>query len=265
VSLWLDATRMAEDIKPQRIYEIIDLLDTAAKSHQRKLAMEYVGGGNRLQRFKEQRIWSTIVEFSGQLGAAYEFCLAQTVLGVPGYGALKPLLPTLTCRALRALTLELKWALMRYGPVDPTLWGRSAALYSKAEQDGFVLELCTVYPGPWSDSSVQREYLKALMLSMSATDSLLPRKLELAERIVADFSGYFVLQKQLAKGCHYHVDLSVARSPARLVERVTTLPTMRYFGPGAASDVVEKVIDTITETGAIPSNLTSGATTSPAS
>jgi hypothetical protein len=91
VSFWLDATRTAEDIKPQRIYEIIDLLDTAARPHQRKLAMEYLAGGNRLQKFKEQRIWSAIVEFSGQLAAAYEFCLAQAVPGVSGSGPLKPM------------------------------------------------------------------------------------------------------------------------------------------------------------------------------
>lgn len=263
LSFWLDATRTAEGMKPQRIYEIIDLLDTAARPHQRKLATEYLGGGNRLQRFQEQRIWSAMVEFWRQLGAAYEFCQAQTLLGVSGSGALKPLAPTLTCRALRALTLELKWSLMRYGPVDPTMWGRFAALYSQAEQDGFVLKLCTVYPGPWGDSSVQREYLKALMLGMSATDSLLPRKLEVAERIVTQFSEYFVLQKQLAKGCHYHVDLSVARSPARLVARVTTAPSVRYFGPGTASDVAQKVIGTITESGAIPSDLNLGGNYEP--
>ena len=51
---------------------------------------------------------------------------------------------------------------------------------------------------------MQREYLKALMLTMSATDSLLPRKLEIAERIVAQYSDHFVMQRQPAKGCHYH-------------------------------------------------------------
>ena len=258
ISFWLDATRTAEGLKPQRVYEIIDQLDTAAKPHQRKLAQEYLGGGNRLQRFQEQRIWSAMVELWRQLGAAYEFCLAQTLPGVSGGGALKPLSPTLCCRALRALALELKWSLLRYAPVDPTLWGRLGALYAQAELGGFALKACTVYPGAWGDSTVQRELLKALMLGMSATDSLLPRKLEVAERIVAQFSEYFVLQKQLAKGCHYHVDLAVARPPARLVARLTNAPTVRYFGPGTAADVADKIIDTITETGAIPSDLNLG-------
>ena len=263
LSSWLDATRAAEGIKPQRLYEIVDQLDAAGKTHQRKLSQEYFAGGSRLQRFQEQRIWSTLVEVWRQLGAAYEFCLAQTLPGVSGSGALKPMAPTITCRAMRALALELKWSLMRYGPVDPTAWGRLGALYAQAELGGFVLKICPVYPGAWGDSNVQREYLKALMLGMSATDSLLPRKLEVAERIVAQFSEYFVLQKQLAKGCHYHVDLSVARPPARLMARVTNAPAVRFFGPGTASEVAEKIIDTITESGAIPSDLNLGGNYEP--
>ncbi len=263
LSFWLDATRTAQGLKPLRTYEIIDQLDAAGKPHQRKLAQEYLSGGNRRQRFQEQRIWNTQVELWRQLGAAYEFCLTQTLPGVSGGGALKPLAPTLTCRAIRALTLELKWALLRYGPVDPTLWGRLSALYAQAEQGGFALKACTAYPGASGDSTVQREYLKALMLSMSATDSLLPRKLEVAERIVAQFSEYFVLQTELARGCHYHVDLAVARPPARLLAQGTTAPTVRYFGPGTASEVAAKVIATITNTGAIPSDLNLGGNYEP--
>ena len=263
LSFWLDRTRSSEELKPQRVFEIVDQLDAAGKADQRKLAQEYLSTGNRRSRFQEQRIWSTQVEFWRQLGAAYEFCLDKTLPGVSGAGALKPHAHTIVCRAIRALTLELKWLLIRYGPIDPTLWGRLGALYARAEQGGFALKPCTVYPGPGGESTVQREYLKALMLSMSATDCLLPRQLEIAERIVAQFSEYFVLQNQLAKGCHYHVDLAVARAPARLVAKVGATPTVRYFGPGTASDVAQKVITVIASTGAYPSDLNLGGNYEP--
>ncbi|HTS54206.1 MAG TPA: hypothetical protein VMH26_13105 [Burkholderiales bacterium] len=263
VSFWLDRTRSSEGLKPQRVFEIVDQLDTAGKVEQRKLAQEYLNGGNRRQRFHEQRIWNTQIELWRQLGAAYEFCLGQTLPGVSGGGALKAQAPILTCRAMRALTLELKWALMRYAPIDPTLWGRLNALYAQAEQGGFASKACTVYPGASGASTVQREYLKALMLSMSATDSLLPRKLEVAERIVAQFSEHFVLQTELTRGCHYHVDLAVARPPARLLAQGTTAATMRYFGPGAAAEVAAKAIAAINDSGAIPSDLNLGGNYEP--
>jgi len=263
VTHWLEAARDAEGLKPQRIFEIVDLLDTTGRLHARKLSQEYLAAGNRLQRFQEQRIYSSVVEFWRQLGAGYEFCLAQSQPSVAGSGALKQLVSAITVRAIRALTIEFKWGLMRYAPVDPTLWGRLGALYAQAEKSGFADKMCNPYPGIPGESSVQREYLTVLMLGMSATDSLLPRKLEVAERIVSSFAHYFVLQKQLAKGCHYHVDLAVARPPARLMARVGSVPSVRYFGPGTACEVAEKVIGTITDTGAVPSDLNLGGNYEP--
>jgi len=263
VTHWLEAARDPESLKPQRVYEIVDQLDVVGRVHARKLSQEYLAAGNRLQRFQEQRIYSSVVEFWRQLGAAYEFCLGQSHSNVAGSGAIKQLVPAITVRAIRALTTEFKWGLMRYAPVDPTLWGRLGALYAQAEKSGFAEKMCTMYPGIPGDSSVQREYLTVLMLGMSATDSLLPRKLEVAERIVSNFAPYFVLQKQLAKGCHYHVDLAVARPPARLMARVGSVPSVRYFGPGTACDVAEKVIGTITDAGAVPSDLNLGGNYEP--
>ena len=137
------------------------------------------------------------------------------------------------------------------------------ALYARAESGGFAVKPCTVYPGTSGESTVQREYLKALMLAMSATDCLLPRQLEVAERIVAQFSEYFVLQHRLGKGCHYHVDLTMARAPARLVAQVRAAPTVRYFGAGMAPDAAQKVIATIAESGAYPSDLNLGGNYEP--
>jgi hypothetical protein len=264
VAHWLDATRTAENLKPLRVFEIISLLDQAAKPHQRKLSQEYVAAGVRQQKFQEQRIWSTVSEFWRQLGAAYEFCLAQTLSGVSGSGALKPQAASIAARALRALALEMKWSLARYGPVDPTLWGRMGALYQQAESGGFAQKACEVYPGAPGESTVQREYLKALMLSMSSTDSLLPRKLDVAERLVAHFADQFVLQKQPAKGCHYVVDLQVAKQPARLVAKVSSGPTQRYFGAGPAAEIVEKLILQVSGSGALPSDVQLGGNFEPA-
>jgi hypothetical protein len=255
IAFWLDGTRNAEGLKPQRVFEIINLLDQAAKPHQRKLSQEYLAAGMRQQRFQEQRIWNSMSEFWRQLGATYEFCLAQTLPGVAGSSGLRPQAPVIAARAVRALALELKWGLMRYGPVDPTLWGRMGALYAQAEAGGYAAKVCEIYPGAHGTSSVQREYLKPLMLSMSATDSLLPLKLEVAERLVAQFGEHYVIQRQAANGCHYVVDLQVAKQPARLVARVSATPTLRYFGPGAAADMVERIASRIVESGALPSDI----------
>jgi len=259
----LDATRTAEGLKPLRVFEIVDSLDTAGRPHQRKLLQEFVAGGVRLQRFQENRICTTIVEYWRQLGAAYEFCLTLTLPGVPGSGALKAHTPVIAARALRALAAEIKWALARYGPIDPTLWGRMGALYTHAEERGYATQVVAVSPGAQGESTVQREYLKVLMLAMSATDTLLPRKLEVAERIVAQFCDRFVFSRQPDKGCHCTIDLRSAKPPVRVVGTVPPAPGLRYFGPGAAGEIVDEVIDKITESGAIPSSINLGGNYEP--
>ena len=112
-------------------------------------------------------------------------------------------------------------------------------------------------------TTVQREYLKALMLTMSATDSLLPRKLEIAERIVSQYADQFVMQRQPAKGCHCTVDLQAAKPPARMVAQVSPAASLRYFGPGAAAEAVDQVIDAVTESGMIPSSVNLGGSYEP--
>src|SRR3954452_11635206 len=42
VTHWLGAGRDPEGLKPQRLYEIIDLLDAAGRQHARKLSHEYL-------------------------------------------------------------------------------------------------------------------------------------------------------------------------------------------------------------------------------
>ncbi len=255
LAYWLESLRSAEDLRPGRVWEIISLVDRAAKPHQRKLSQEYLEVSSRLQKFQEQRIWNGVVEFWRQLAAAYEFCFAQSV----PVGALRPLLPSMVARAIRAHTLELKWALMRYGPVDPTLWGRLSALYSQAEGADFADRVCEVYPGPFGDSTVTREYLKALMLMMSSNGNLPPRKLEIGERVVAQLSEFFVVQATPGPGCAYLVDLSAAKPPARLVARVAPQSACRYFGPGSASDRLRKFIERLETSGNVPPDLNLGA------
>ena len=45
-------------------------------------------------------------------------------------------MPLLLARALRALAAQVKWMRMRYGPMDPSVWGVIARVYALAETAG---------------------------------------------------------------------------------------------------------------------------------
>ena len=263
LAFWLDSLKSADDLKLARLIEIIDLIDSSAKVHQRKLSQEYLTGRDRLQKFQENRIWTTVFRFWKQLALTYEHCLKRYQSGAPGWGSTKSQIPTVVLRALRAGSLQLKWHLLRYGPVEPGLWGDLCKLYAYAEDKGIATSKVAVYPGQFGESTAQREFLKSMMLSISSTDSLLPAKLEIAERIIAQFSEHFVLQGQPAKGAHYFVDLGASKSPARMIQRVAMTPGMRFFGPGNAAAELEKLIVTVRADGAVPSWINLGGNYQP--
>lgn len=260
---WLDTLSTAEDLKLPRVLEIIDLIDQAAKNHQRKLSQDYLSGSARLQKFQEIRIWNAVFSFWKQLSDSYQMCLARFQAGANGWNGTKGQMPMVVARALRALTLQLKWELVRYGPIEPRIWTQAGRLYAYAEEKGFATSPVVVYPGKFGESAVQREFLKCAMLGISSTDSLLPEKLEIAERIVAQFSEFFVMSRQPAKGCHYYIDLGQDRPPARVITRLQMTPGLHFFGPGNAAQELEKLIALVQADGVVPSYINLGGTFDP--
>jgi len=263
LSYWLDALKGTQDVKLGRQFEIIELIDQAARNHHRKLSQDYLAGSARLQKFQEIRIWNTSFNYWKQLADAYQLCVARYQEGASGWGSLKGPLPTILARAIRALSYQLKWQLLRYGPVAPRVWGEYGKLFVYAEEKGFAAAKVEVYPGKFGNSTVQREFLKGLMLAISSTDSLLPMKLEVAERVVAQFSEYFTIQRQPGKGCHYYIDLATEKGPARMVSRVPTTPGLRFFGPGSAAQALERLITVLQADGVVPSNIDLGGAFDP--
>ena len=53
ITRWLEALAETEGLKPERLFEIVDLLDSAAKNHQRKLLQDYLAMA-RPQKAQEQ-------------------------------------------------------------------------------------------------------------------------------------------------------------------------------------------------------------------
>jgi hypothetical protein len=265
ITYWLKALRDAYAIVPQRAYEVVDLLDVTARAPQRKLTSDFIALGSRYQKFQAQRTWNTSFQFSRELGATYQFLVDQYRQRVSGAELLQPVLPLLVARAIRALRLELKWSLLRQGPVDQVLWKLAGALYSYAEGANVASADLRIYPSMQEFSSVQLEYLQALMLWVSATDTLPPENLHLVEFLIEHYAEFFALVRTPRRGCHYYVDMAGGSAPARLVERIAPVPGIRYFGPDKAATMLDRTIETISERGMIPPELNPGGVHKPAS
>ena len=256
-TFWLDSINRTEGFKLDYRYELYDLLDKAAKIHHRKLSHEYLTTA-RQEKFRENKLWNAIFEFWKTLGSAYNQCVEQFQAGMSGAGAIKKDLPAIIARALRALTLQLKWALLRYGPVDNRVWGELGRQYLFAEAKRMAAAPTDIYPGAHGQGTVQQEFLKSMMLSISSTDGLTPIKQEIAERAVAHFGSMYTMRPKLSAGCNYCFDLSMRKPPARFLRTIESTSTMRYFGAGDALNALQHLIQEIKTKGGVPSHINLG-------
>ncbi len=254
VTHWLESLRETKAFKTDRLFENIDLLDGAAKNHQRKLAQDYFATA-RQQKFQENRLWTGASEFWKALSDSYLECVNRFEAGQTGGLAFRKNLPAIVARTLRALTLQLKWVLVRYGPVEPRVWSDIGRLYQFAEASGFADSVIAIYPGSHGNSTVKQEFLKAMMLGISSTDGLSPLRQELAERVSAHFSGGFRMAAQPGPGCNFCFDIADGKTPYRLLGEAPAQSTARFFGAGDALTALRKIESTIVETGAIPSSV----------
>jgi hypothetical protein len=263
LSSLLDAVKTADHLKPIRAFEIVELLDRSARPYQRKLNLEYVTGGTRLTKFQQHRITAANYTFQTQLTEGYRFCLAKFEVGAVGSAALKPALPKIAGRALRACGAQLKWSLLRYGPVDRQIWENLARLYTASEALGFGPWLQNLYRGEKRETTAEREFLRPLMLAISSPDGLLPIQIELADRIIAHCCDAYVISAQSGKDLHYVSDLAAAFPPGRISARINVTPQTRFFGPAEAAKRIARYIADIQRSGSIPPQLNLGLEVNP--
>ena len=260
VTEWLESLTQTEGFRLNRRFENIGLLEGAVKNHQRTLLQDYLSAP-RPQKFQENKLWNGVFGFWKQLENAYILCVREYDSGFSGITSIGISLPVIMARALRALALQLKWALFRYGPVEPRIWAEIAGLYRLAEQKGVADGVIAIYPDERGRSTLQREFLKAVMLSASSLDGLPLIRQEIAERAVAHFAGAFRLSTR-PEGCTHCFDLALPKPPVRLFKGAEPTETLRYFGAGEKLAGLDQLTAQILS-GSIPADFNLGGSYEP--
>ena len=245
-----EVRRLDEGKLDQRLRNL-DLLDGASRTHEHALLVEYLATP-RHKKSHEQTLWSSAYNFWRELGEGYMACFREAE---NGGAATKASVPIFVGRGLRALRQQLRWALLRYELTEPRVWTDMARLYGSAEEKGYATEPVAVYPGSSGSGTAKQEYLKALMLAASATDSLQPGSQDLATRLVAHFAGFFVIDDKPDPGCTHWIDLGDPKAPVRLVREPPRRASVRYFGAGGALHELEQLKAHIAYTRTLPEGL----------
>lgn len=229
---WHESVSTAEGFKAEERAQRLAMIDEAAQPRLRKLAREYLGAA-RGSRAQQNLLWTRIHEYWRQAGQAHARCIDAKAL------------PGVVIGALRALAQQLKWQQLRYGPVEPALWGLVNRIFALAESRGIA--------------EAKQEFLKAALFSASSPDSLLAPELELAERLIAELAPAFAAAKAPHPELPYWTDLGQAMAPARSKNPPQPGAGVRYLGPGAALATLQAMIESVQAKRVLPSELKLGA------
>jgi hypothetical protein len=251
---WLESLRTWEGFRPEHRARLAQMVDEAAQFHLRKLQRDYLSSP-RLSKFQENRLWAAIREWYRQSAIVFAICIEAYATRQKGWEDLKHGMPLLTVRALRALAAQMKWQYVRYSPSDNSLWGLIARIYALAENREYAQTKMAAYPGVLGETSPEQEFLKAVIMAASSPDSLLPVEIELAERLIAHFSGSFKLTVEYQPDTAYWIDLATSQPPVRLARPPQRAPTLRFFAAGGALKDLGQLIQTVKSTRAVPSQL----------
>jgi len=256
ITYWLESISQTPGFKVDRRFDNASLLDGAAKQRVRKLSLDYLSTPRQM-KFQENQLWTAIFGFWRQLGNAYLACADQYEHTGVGLTLIRRSLPLIVARALRALTHQLKWSLLRYGSVEARIWKDLARLYQIADKRGFADSSIEVYPGSHGDGTARGEFLRAMMLSVSSMDGLSPMRQEIAERVVAHLSSEFRISKR-PDGCTHCFDLTSPKAPVRLFKSAESVSGQLFFGAGGALAALDHLIGRIRETHEVPPEVNLG-------
>jgi hypothetical protein len=252
---WVESVAATEGFRPEARVQLLFALDDAAQSRVRKLSAEYFAAA-RPSRFQENRLWTALHGYWKQAGLAFARAVDLFVQNAKGADAAKAQLPLLLARTLRAYAQQVKWMQLRYGPVDPASWGVFNSVYAFAELRQLAQSRVTLHGGA---STPQLEFLRGALFSASAPDELLPKEVDLAERLIVEYAPRFVLGNAPAAALTHWIDLARPQPPARMARAPQASPALRYLGAGAALEEVHALAESLMVGRPVPSELKLGA------
>ena len=240
----LDRMRAADEATPTEAYDVVDLIDRGGRSPFRAVARDYLARQRKLTKFQEEQIWRGVSGYLEQVAFGYRHCLSKFETGAHGALELKPLLPLIATRAMRVHAARMKWHYLRYSALDARQWGEVNALYALAESGGLARARVNPYRTVQGDTSVEEEFLRALMLAVASPQALLPQQIEIADRLIAASARHFVLAGHTAEALRHYVDLACEGGPQRIELNARLSSSARAFG---ACQALEQLKETEAE------------------
>jgi hypothetical protein len=235
----LDAVHSQSDFRLALQIETVDHADRGARDLLEELEARYFASGGNTESAEQSRVWGPVSLYCAQLEAAYLHLARQFQTYSQGWAEVGDKIPMVVARAMRATSMRLKWQLMRYLPVEKDIWQTLSQLWAFVEDKGMGQARVVVYE---DKSTLPREFLKPMMLAVSAADSLPALEVDIAYRVIDHLSDRFELQRHPAKACNFFVDIDRWTAPERYTPVSAVRSGARFFGAGRVMGQIDKLV-----------------------
>lgn len=256
LSSWVEAVREHAEFPLDHETAVLRLLDETARPFERKLARDYFAASS-LTSFQENRLWLVLNEFYTQLAETYLNVLARYRNCDKGSPAIKPDLPLISARGVRAATGRLKCAAARYALVDQAIWSSMAEFYAHADSQRYLDEPVSLYPGAAASTAVRCEFTGTLIWYASSASTLNRFHMHLAERLAAHLCRHMSVGVQCVPGSIYGFDLLRPAPPVRVSEDTTLQPGLLFIGVDNIQPHIGRLLDAL-EKNIVPEELNLG-------
>ena len=207
---------------------VLMFLDEKSQDMQDTMVQQYLRT-SRMSRTVESQLWHAVNELYWEIARGYHVFVMEFARNAKNHHN-EALIPVVTLRAIRTLSLFLKWRAIRYLKPGQNIWAGLHKLYLVAETHGFHQNKLTVYPQSPVTSSCESAYLQVLMFDLANSGTLYPRQLSLIDQWLANWGGTLQLDDQLSLQQHsFTVDLSADHAGRRVRNPAADKP-LRYWG-----------------------------------
>lgn len=248
---WIETVAGFAELRLADQFAVLSLLDEAAQAHARKLAYEYFTLAD-MRAFQGNRLCQVLSNLSRQIACAYCMLFERHRSGDKGMTSISSAL--LAARAVRAMRKQLKYTAVRYEVNDSALWRNLAQLYRHAEQQQYLDTPVSLYPALSEAVSVRSEWVQLMAWYACGVNSMSPRSMHLAERIITLYRNTIAVSESLTGLSLFSFNLSRTDAPIRVNADATAHSLMRYI---SMADMQEKlkVLIQILEKNIVPQEL----------
>jgi hypothetical protein len=247
LSGWLSPKTYVAEADPKATSDILARIDDAGAAHVTALLTQYLASPEGKQAAREST-WKSLLRYQSSLTQG--LCASAEVLTTAAMSerSLRPQAAVSATRALSACRRLAKICLVHYASVPGSLWRLAYSVHAHAEKAGCAMFPAKAHADQRTIVTAEQELLRLLMLQASAPDMMAPDHIEVADRVIEQLGSQFTLRAPGVADNPFCFDPGGDAPPQRASEASAPGGALRFFGPGAGFDALEKICKELSAT-----------------